>query len=183
MRNFKSVISLMLIFIFLKTFCIYSQSISETLYNKTELLNRLEELSSDTYEGRGIGERGNTLARTYISEEFKKLNVFPLQKTYDQGFSFWSIDKEYQGTNVIGGVRGTDFPEKYIVISAHFDHLGTKDGKIYNGADDNASGVCALFAFAEYFLKKPPKHSVILAAFDAEETGLQGSKYFVKHPL
>jgi Zn-dependent M28 family amino/carboxypeptidase len=80
---------------------------------------------------------------------------------------------------VLGFIRGTKFPKKYIVISAHYDHEGIKMGKIYNGADDNASGLSALFSFAEYFQKNPPEHSVVLAAFDGEELGLQGSKYFV----
>ena len=81
--------------------------------------------------------------------------------------------------NILGKITGTKFPDKYIVISAHYDHVGIHDGKIYNGADDDASGVSALFAVAEYLAKNPPRYSVILAAFDAEELGLQGAKYFV----
>ena len=57
--------------------------------------------------------------------------------------------------------------------------MGIRNGKIYNGADDDASGVSALISFAEYLVQNPPKHSVILAAFDAEELGLQGAKHFV----
>ena len=67
-------------------------------------------------------------------------------------------------------------------MGAHYDHLGIKDGVIFNGADDNASGTSALLVLSKYFSKNPPNHSIIFAAFDAEEIGLHGSKYFVKSP-
>ncbi len=105
----------------------------------------------------------------------------PFKENYEQSFSFKTEGKTYKGTNILGLIKGTELSHKYIVISAHYDHEGIKKGKIYNGADDNASGVSALFAFAEYFKANPPKHSVILSAFDAEELGLKGSKYFVKN--
>ncbi|GAA4275222.1 M28 family peptidase [Aquimarina gracilis] len=155
----------------------------ETLFDEQALFKRLRELSSESYEGRRTGEKGAELARAFIALTFNELIENPLYlSSSSRTFGFKIKEKEYKGENVIAGIKGTDFPEKYIVISAHYDHLGVKDGKIYNGADDNASGVCALFAFAEYFKKNPPKHSVILAAFDAEEFGLQGAKHFVKEP-
>src|SRR5690606_18370697 len=95
----------------------------------------------------------------------------------------WSSDVCSSDLNVLGWIKGTENPDSFIVISAHYDHEGVKKGIIYNGADDNASGVSALFSFAEYFKSNPPKHSVILAAFDAEELGLRGSKYFVENPI
>jgi Zn-dependent M28 family amino/carboxypeptidase len=73
-------------------------------------------------------------------------------------------------------------PERFIVVSAHYDHLGVRDGKIYNGADDNASGVAALLALAEHFARRPPEHSIIFVAFDAEEMGSPGAKAFVERP-
>ncbi len=155
----------------------------EALFNEPNLLKRLKELSSASYEGRRTGEKGNMLARAFIAIKFNELIENPLEiSSPNSAFNFKIKEKKYEGENIIGGIKGTHFPEKYIVISAHYDHLGVKDGKIYNGADDNASGVCALFAFAEYFKKNPPKHSVILVAFDAEELGLQGAKHFVKEP-
>tara|TARA_R110001583_G_scaffold89943_4_gene231487 strand:+ start:244 stop:1161 length:918 start_codon:yes stop_codon:yes gene_type:complete len=151
-------------------------------FNETELLGHIKILSSDLYEGRRTGTKGAERARKYIINEFYKLGVLKINKTHQQPFSFIYQGKEYAGTNVIGFIEGDTFPNKYIVISAHYDHEGIKNGEIYNGADDNASGLSALFAFAEYFKKHPPKHSIILAAFDGEELGLQGSKYFVKNP-
>jgi Zn-dependent M28 family amino/carboxypeptidase len=69
-----------------------------------------------------------------------------------------------------------------MVVSAHYDHLGVRNGEIYNGADDNASGVAGLLAVAEAFKAKPPKHDVIFAVVDAEESGLRGAKAFAANP-
>lgn len=148
-------------------------------FDEAQLLERLKTLSSDTYEGRRTGEKGNLLARAYIIETFKDLSVAPLGSTYEHPFTFEAREKAYGAANILGQVKGTEFPNIYIVISAHYDHIGVQEGAIYNGADDDASGIAALFAFAEYLAKNPPKHTVILAAFDAEEIGLQGAYYFV----
>lgn len=152
-------------------------------FNATQLLAHVKELSSDAYEGRATGTKGAEKAKNYIISEFQKLNVLPLGKNFEQAFPLNKKDALSAGKNVLGMVKGTDYPEQYIVISAHYDHVGVQNGKIYNGADDDASGISALFAFAEYFQKYPPKHSVILAAFDAEEIGLLGSYYFVDNAI
>ncbi len=152
---------------------------SNCLFNETKLLKNLKILSSDLYEGRRTGTKGAVRAKKYIINEFYNLGVLKINNTYEQPFVFSHHGKKYNGANVLGLIKGSSLSDKYIVISAHYDHEGIKQGKIYNGADDNASGVSALFAFAEYYKKYPPKHSIILAAFDAEELGLQGSKYFV----
>lgn len=149
-------------------------------FDSSKLLKRLEILSSDRFEGRQTGEKGNDLARTFIIEEFQDINVKGLNDIYEHPFSFESRGKGIDAKNILVEVKGTKFSDKYIVISAHHDHLGIRDGKIYNGADDDASGVAALLSFAEYLYKNPPKHSVILAAFDAEEMGLRGAKQFVE---
>lgn len=152
----------------------------KTLYNSEMLLMYIKTLSSDKFEGRKTGTDGNKKAQDYIISQFKSLNVKPFGSKFRHDFQFKQRDVIYNATNILGIVKGTEFPNAYIVLSAHFDHLGmSEDGEIYNGADDDASGVAALFAFAELLKKNPPKHSVILAAFDAEEMGLQGAKYFV----
>ena len=162
-----------------------NSSVSTNEFSKDSLLHHVKVLSSDAFEGRRTGTEGAAKARNYITSKFKQLGVLPLSKTYHQPFSFTGRrdKKNYEGINVLGFVIGRQNPDKYIVISAHYDHLGVKDGAIYNGADDDASGTSALFSFAEYFKKNPPKHSVVLAAFDAEEMGLQGSKYYVDNPI
>ncbi|MBN4084822.1 M28 family peptidase [Flavobacteriaceae bacterium AH-315-B10] len=159
------------------------QSNNQELFDAELLLQHVKVLSSNDFEGRQTGTQGATKAKQYIINEFRKLNIQPLSETYEQSFSFSSRNKMYNGVNVLGFIKGSTFPDEYIVISAHYDHEGIKNGNIYNGADDNASGISALFSFAEYFKNYPPKHSVILAAFDGEEFGLKGSKYFVDHSI
>jgi Zn-dependent M28 family amino/carboxypeptidase len=152
-------------------------------FNEDTLLMHLKTMSSDAFEGRKTGTAGGIKTRKYIINQFHSLGVLPLVNDYEQSFSFVEKNKSYKATNILGWVKGTEKPNSYIVISAHYDHEGIINNTIYNGADDNASGVSALFSFAEYFKNNPPKHSVILAAFDAEEFGLLGSKYFVKNPI
>ena len=157
-----------------------SQGSSTLLFNETTLLKHVESLSSDAFEGRRTGTKGAEKARKYIVNQFHALKVLPFTKNYEQKFSFYKKRQTFEGVNVLGLIKGSESPKKYIVISAHYDHEGIHMGEIYNGADDNASGLSALFSFAEYFQANPPKYSVILAAFDGEELGLQGSKFFVK---
>jgi len=167
---------------------LYSQAVVLTnakpdYFSEGALLRHMQSLSSDAFQGRRTGTKGAAKANKYIVNQFYSLKVLPITKNYLQPFSFAYEAKEYKGVNVLGLIKGSSFPEKYIVISAHYDHEGVKQGEIFNGADDNASGVSALFGFAEYLKNYPPNHSVILAAFDAEELGLKGSGYFVNHPI
>ena len=176
----KSIFSLMIFQVF--TFCLINGQNStwdKISFDEDGLLNRVEILSSDDYDGRGTGEKGNSLAQDFIIVKFKKWNVVPLYDCYRQDFQFKYRKDTLVGSNIVAKINGTEFPNKFIVISAHFDHLGNHNGKIYNGADDNASGTSALFSFAEYLSKNPPNHSVIIVAFDAEEKGLRGAKHFV----
>ena len=168
---------------FLLSFLFISQSFAQVCFNESTLLQHVETLSSDSFEGRRTGTKGAIKAKKYIINQFYSLKVKPLRKTFEQSFYFSYKRKQYNAINVLGLIKGTTKSNKYIVISAHYDHEGIKKNSIFNGADDNASGVSALFSFAEHFKKYPPKHSVILAAFDAEELGLQGSKYYVKNTV
>jgi Zn-dependent M28 family amino/carboxypeptidase len=149
-------------------------------FSKDALLNRVKELSSDEYQGREAGTEGGEKARAYVVNQFKMYGINPIKNSYLQPFEFKNSNNQVEAVNVLGVIKGSVNPEAYIVISAHYDHIGVKNGKIYNGADDDASGVSALLTFAEFFKQHPPKHSVVLAAFDAEEKGLQGAKYFVE---
>ncbi len=161
---------------------IVKDSITGYFFNTEILLEDVKNLSSDTFEGRRTGTKGAALAKNYVIDHFTSLGVKPLNNTFEQSFSF-SDKKIYNAVNILGVINGREKTDKYIVISAHYDHEGIKNGKIYNGADDDASGVSALFAFAEYFAKNPPKHNVIFAAFDAEELGLKGAYHFVENNI
>ncbi len=92
--------------------------------------------------------------------------------------------ENYTTQNVIGFIEGLSFPQKYIVFTAHYDHLGTHGRDVfYPGANDNASGVAMLIILAEYFIENPPPVSIVFMAFGGEETGLLGSKHYVENPL
>lgn len=149
----------------------------------SQLLKDVEILSSDAYQGRKTGTKGAEMARAYIIDRFKKLGLksYPQHVNYAQEFSFNSRSgAKINGTNMIGYIAGKG--NNVIVVSAHYDHLGVINNEVFNGADDNASGTAGLLKIAEYFSKNRPNTTIIFAAFDAEEMGLQGAKAFVANP-
>jgi Zn-dependent M28 family amino/carboxypeptidase len=140
-------------------------------------------LSADDMEGRGIATPGGAKARAYLLQRFAQIGLRPQGATFEQPFSFKTkLGKTVDGVNLVARIEGTSSSDKVLVVSAHYDHLGVKNGKIYNGADDNASGVAGLLAVAEAFRTRPPHHTVLIVAFDGEESGLQGAKAFVAAP-
>ena len=165
------------------------------------LLGNLKEISSDAYEGRGFSKPGNYKAQEFIATQFKKLNLAPfLEEGYIQKFPYTfkerrrqrmfpiaNPDKDFKnvpdttvvGGNVLAQIKGKK--EQIIIITGHLDHLGIRNGKIYNGADDDASGTAALVSIAAYFKKKQPNHTLVFAAVDAEEIGSLGADYLVKN--
>lgn len=152
-----------------------------THISKEEVLNHLVFLSSDALLGRRTGEPGNIEARNYIVDYLLSKDLEVLL----QPFSFERRGNSYEAVNIITTIKGTENPENYIAITAHYDHVGVGKAiagdSIYNGADDNASGTAALMVMASYFKENPPKNSLLFIAFDAEELGLQGAKYFVEN--
>ncbi|UAL11890.1 M20/M25/M40 family metallo-hydrolase [Caulobacter segnis] len=139
-------------------------------------------LSADDMQGRLVGTPGSEKARAYILSRFAEIGLSPIGERFEQPFEFAKRDgTKVRGTNLVARIKGTE-GGKALVVSAHYDHLGVRDGQIYNGADDNASGVAGLLAVAEAFQAKPPKHDVILAVVDAEEGGLRGARAFAAAP-
>lgn len=140
-------------------------------------------LSDDSLTGRGMGTTGCLLAGTMIARQFDKQDLIPFyHRTFTQSFTKDTII----GRNIIGVVRARYYSEKYIVVSAHYDHLGILNGKIYNGADDNASGVGMLLTLSRYFsaLRAEGKGvtvNIIFAAFDGKEHNMAGSETFIKN--
>jgi hypothetical protein len=151
------------------------------LYNidSTTLINHLAYLSSAAMNGREIATPGNQLAREHIVHIFDSLQIGNLGGSRLQPFPFGHDNQ--QGTNVMGVIKGSADPTHYLAITAHYDHLGVRNGNIFYGTDDNASGTAALLTMMAYFKQHPPKRSLIFVAFDGEEKGLLGSKYFVAH--
>lgn len=149
----------------------------------SQLLKDVEVLASDAYQGRKTGTKGAEMARAYITARFQKLGLksYPQNVNYAQEFTFNSRGgAKVNGTNVIGYIPGKT--SNVIVVSAHYDHLGVVKDEVFNGADDNASGTAGLLKIAAYFSKNKPNNTIIFAAFDAEEMGLQGAKAFVANP-
>ena len=174
-------------------------------------------LASDALEGRATGTPGNDSAAAYISRRFERIGLTPVLPPGDGGvcesvtrrdrascngrfvdpFVARSVAAAHAGLpsalptqNVVGIVRGTDatLRDEYVIIGAHFDHLGRTamgaldpDAKnvIRNGADDNASGTAAVIELARLLHRAPPKRSVIFVTFSGEELGLLGSQHFV----
>lgn len=174
---------------------ISSQLRSEEKITKKDSKEILSYLASDELEGRGSGQAGNKKAADFIAGRFKEYGLQPYDDNgYFQHFNYHKT--EYTGflrlrtvrvsvdcTNVVGVIKG--FTNRCILFGAHFDHLGIKEGNIYNGADDNASGTTALLELAEAFAKsgKKPKHTLVFVAFSAEEVGLIGSRYYASYPV
>lgn len=143
------------------------------------LLRDVETLSADDMEGRAIGTSGIERARNFLLERYARAGLRSFDGGYLRRFGYKG---RMAGANIVGYVQGTRQPDRYIVVTAHYDHLGIREGKVHNGADDNASGTAALLAMAEYFGKNRPGNSIVFAAFDGEEEGLLGSKKFVEEP-
>lgn len=141
-------------------------------------------LASAAMEGRESGHAGARKAALYIQEQFHQIGL--LSFSSDTGYlSPFTIKRSFsgaEGANVVGWIEGNKYPDTYIVVTAHYDHIGKQGGKIFFGADDNASGVAALLALARYVAEHGSAKSIIFLATDAEEKGLFGAKAFVADP-
>ena len=140
-------------------------------------------LSDDAMQGRAPGTPGSAMARAHILKRFGEIGLAPVGAAFEQPFSVVRRDgTRIDAVNLLARIPGTRAGGKAMVVSAHYDHLGVRGGEIFNGADDNASGVAGLLAVAEAFKAHPPTHDVILAVLDAEEGGLSGARAFVANP-
>ncbi|PWN06063.1 M20/M25/M40 family metallo-hydrolase [Rhodohalobacter mucosus] len=154
--------------------------------DEEQLISDLKFLSSDELEGRLTGTEGNRIAREFIEQRYDSLNLSMFGDSYQHLFNHvnpGSGDEFIDAVNLIGYAEGSANPDRYIVVTAHYDHLGMVDQEIYNGADDNASGTAALLAAARYFSQNQPQNSIIFLALDAEEQGLGGARWFVENPV
>jgi hypothetical protein len=156
---------------------------------KEECKEIVSVLASDEYEGRKPGTDGDEKTISYVEDQFREIGLDPINENgYRQSFIYPAKKPTLETSNVVGIIEGTD--DTCILLGAHMDHLGKASGlrvknRIYNGADDNASGVSALIEIAEAFVesKVVPKHTLIFVAFNAEEMGLIGSQFYVSYPV
>lgn len=147
---------------------------------KSEVTRIETELSSDAMEGRALFTPGIEKASVFIEGEFKRIGLtyYKELQSYRQDF----LIKDKKANNVIGIIPGKSKPNEYVIFSGHYDHLGMKesgDDKVFNGANDDASGITAVITLAEYFKKKNDNaRTLIFVAFTGEETGGYGSAFF-----
>ena len=170
-----------------------------TRADSTLIRRDIEFLASDRLEGRLAGTPGNDSAAAYLARRYRSLGLTELAPGYLQPFDALSAQDAHMGRtaprptqNVVAQLRGRDpaLRDEYIVIGAHFDHLGRSPvfaqdpeamDAIRNGADDNASGTAAVLDLARLLAANPPRRSVIFVNFSAEELGVLGSSWFVTH--
>jgi hypothetical protein len=164
------------------------------VFSSQRMIEHINYLASDEMKGRELGSPELEEAANYIAAKFLEYGLLPGS---DDGTFFQSFNKTFHGKgnldikNVIGIIPGTNKSlSEAVVISAHYDHLGFgwpdvrkgNEGKIHNGADDNASGVSIMLELAKSLGKSlVPGRTIIFVAFSGEEAGLAGSKYFVEN--
>ncbi len=152
--------------------------------------------ASDEFEGRNTGEPGQKKAVKYLKDFYVSQGIAsPLGgDDYYQEVPSEYLSNNRRGIilkdseNVLAYIKGSEKPEEIIVISAHLDHEGVKNGEIYNGADDDGSGTVAILEIAEAFKQaadagKGPKRSILFLHVTGEEKGLLGSKYYSENPI
>jgi Zn-dependent M28 family amino/carboxypeptidase len=159
------------------------------------LRTNLTYIASDETEGRETGSEGQKKAGKFIIDFYKKNGIsFPkgadnyYQKVPAAFLNAKRNENLPDSENIWAFIEGSEKPDEIVVISAHYDHVGIKDGEIYNGADDDGSGTVALMEMAAAFQKAKnegngPKRSILILHVTGEEHGLHGSRYYSENPL
>ena len=173
----------------------YAEKYAATITEK-DLAKHLFIYASDEFEGRNTGEPGQKKAIAYLKKFYVDNGIAsPLGgDDYFQEVPASFLNKRTRRTplkdseNVVAFIKGSEKPDEIVVISAHLDHVGVKDGKVYNGADDDGSGTVAVLEIAEAFQKAlkdgfRPKRSILFLHVTGEEKGLLGSKFYVENPI
>ncbi|HEY0243577.1 MAG TPA: M28 family peptidase [Gemmatimonadaceae bacterium] len=176
-----------------------SPDLGAAVADSTAIRSDISYLASDALEGRATGTAGNDSAAAYIARRYQYLRLAAPYPGYLQSFVAGSAGALHFGDtagkktqNVVAILNGSDpaYRGKYIVVGAHFDHLGRglrysmdpqAGDAIRNGADDNASGTAAVLQLARMLSVSKPRHSVVFVTFSGEEEGLLGSQYFVEN--
>jgi len=165
------------------TTSLHAQSVTASDATTARIMQRLGALAADSMEGRRAGTAGSVRARAWIVAELTAMGAKPIGSSYAMPITLRArAGSDTSGANIVARIPGKNSSGPVLVLSAHYDHLGVRNGEIFNGADDDASGCVALLTIAERLLREPPEHDVILAFFDAEESGMVGSKAFVNAP-
>ena len=160
-----------------------------------KLKTKLYIVASDEMEGRETGSKGQKKAGKYLIDQYKKSKIsYPKgAKSYYQPIPASFLNAKHNeglpdSENIWAYIEGSEKPDEVLVISAHYDHVGVKNGDVYNGADDDGSGTVAILQIAEAFqqAKKEghgPKRSILFLHVTGEEHGLHGSRFYSENPL
>lgn len=160
-----------------------------------DLKTNLTIIAADDMEGRETGSEGQKKAGRYLIEQYQKNGIpFPKGATsYYQPVpaAFLNAKRDENlpdSENIWAFIEGSEKPEEIVVVSAHYDHVGVKNGEIHNGADDDGSGTVALVEIAKAFEKAKkaghgPKRSILILHVTGEEHGLHGSRFYSENPL
>jgi YVTN family beta-propeller protein len=157
----------------------------------------IEFLASDRLAGRDNDTPGSELAQAWLIRRLRRAGKgLDTSGLKDEAYRQRFVADGLVGANLLAVVPGRELPDEYVLVGAHYDHLGTRSdasghcrsrgtpgGDVCNGATDNASGTAIVLAIGRALRKHPPRRSVILALWDEEEDGLLGSLYYVNHPL
>jgi Zn-dependent M28 family amino/carboxypeptidase len=146
--------------------------------DSVRLLRDLSVLAHDSMQGRAAGTLGSLRARHFLERALAETGAERAGARWGEAFS-WPGGT---AANLIGIVRGRASVAPVIVLTAHYDHLGVRDGLVFNGADDNASGVSALLEITRQLVAEPTEHSVVVALLDAEEEGSWGARMLLDRP-
>ncbi|MDA3614856.1 M28 family metallopeptidase [Polluticaenibacter yanchengensis] len=164
-----------------KDFLISAESNSATASGN---LNAIDSVTSGDQANRVFFEKVKKLTWS-VSQVQEKYTLIKLLNTeigkpesYKLSVRSKFINK-FNAQNIIGEIKGTTYPDSTVYFTAHYDHLGTMGNTVFNGANDNASGVAMMLGLAKYYAKNPAPYTIVFIAFGSEEAGLLGSKYYV----
>jgi Zn-dependent M28 family amino/carboxypeptidase len=152
------------------------------------LMATVRTLASAPFEGRATDTPGGAKARAWLLERVREIKLRPFGERFEFQFSFTprsaakDVAEPVNGVNLAGLCAGTETTLPAIVLSAHYDHVGIRNGRMFPGADDNASGVATLLEIAAACVARPFRHDIVFAILDGEEMGLQGARAFVTNP-
>lgn len=173
----------------------YSQENKVSKYANTitakELMDNLYVYSSDYFQGRETGTLGQKRAIDFLQNFYTTSGIVSADGTqnYLQPMTLFIKGKKVETENLASIIKGSEYPDEYIIITAHLDHIGIdENGDINNGADDDGTGNVALLEMAEAFKQAEkegfgPKRSLVFLHVTGEEKGLLGSKYYTENPL
>ncbi len=165
------------------------------MINADDLKKNLYVIASDEMGGRDTGSPGQKKAGEYMINYYKNLGI---SHPKSLGSYYQTVPAAYMkqrgggnlpdSENILAFIEGTEKPDEIVVVSAHYDHVGTKNGVVYNGADDDGSGTVAVMEIAKAFQSakkagKGPKRSILFLHVTGEEHGLFGSEYYTDNPV